>query len=137
MGLVHPELGTPRMGRGERVRYVPNHRSFGAFIRSDQMRDATADAAQDIAALATAMAPSSDGGEDSEGFRSRVKSGYRVQRAGGFLRVGGNYRVRVLVTNDVEGSALLEFGARGLKRYRVLGRAGAKIGTFKPEGGAQ
>lgn len=134
-GIVHPETRTPRMGRRERTRYVPNHKSFGAFMRSEQMREATEDVADDIALAAAAGVPPSGGGEDSEGFHDEVKSGFEVERSAGFMRIGGNMRVRVLVTNDVDGSALIEFGARGLARSRMLGRAGARFGDFKPEDG--
>ena len=31
--LEKPILGVPRMRRGQRTKYVPNHRSFGAFAQ--------------------------------------------------------------------------------------------------------
>ncbi len=58
---------------------------------------------------------------------------------GGIDAVGachaGNLRVRVLVTNNVSGSALIEFGAPGIDKSRPLGRAGAEFGdtnTLEP-----
>lgn len=136
--LEFPFTAAPRMGPGERSRYVPNHRSFGAFMKSEQMRDVTEQAAKDIARRAMQLTPPSNGGHDTRGLHSRVRNGFTVRREAGFLRVAGNIRVMVLVENDVEGSALLEFGARNLHRLRMLGRAGAEFGDFKgpnaPEG---
>ena len=38
--LEHPIAATSvRFKPGQRTKYVPNHRSFGAFMKSDQMRD--------------------------------------------------------------------------------------------------
>jgi len=135
--LEKPILGVPRMRKGETTRYVPNHPSFGAFIRSDQVRDPVAEVAQDIAALAGTNVRDQSGKEisRSRGLHDRVRAGFKVKRNGGLIKVAGNLRVRVLVENNVDGSALLEFGARGLPRQRMLGRAGAEFGDFKPEGG--
>jgi len=128
--------GHPRMRRGERVRYVPNHRSFGAFMRSEQMRDVTVEAANDIAALAGSTVESgSNTSGRSTGLHARVRKGFKVRRNAGMMRVGGNLRVKVTVFNNADGAALVEFGARGVARQRVLGRAGATFGDFKPEGG--
>lgn len=132
--LELPILRAPRMAPGQKTRYVPNHRSFGAFIRSDQVRDPTAEVAEDIAALAAANTHGG-GGENSTGFHAKVRKGYKVKKAAGLMKVSGNIRVKVEVVNNVDGSALLEFGARGLARQRMLGRAGAAFGDFKPEGG--
>lgn len=133
--IVGGSTGTPQMRVGERVRYVPNHRSFGAFIKSDQMRAAVVEVATVIAAAAAGHTPPSSGGEDSTGLHDEVKGGFKVKPNAGLLEVGGNRRVVVEVTNDVRGSALVEFGARGLTRVRMLGRAGAENGDFKPDGG--
>lgn len=127
----------PRMG-SRRVVYVPNHRSFGAFMRSDQMRDVTEEAARDIAGLAAAFTPEAkEGALEHTGLHARVKGGFKVKRGAGLIRVGGNLRVRVDVINDADGAALVEFGSRGVPRVRMLGRAGAVIGEFKPEGGPE
>ena len=130
--IDRPLTGLPRMRKGERTRYVPNHRSFGAFIKSDQMRDVTEEVATDIAAAAAAAMPASD---DGEGLRSDIKGGFQVQKSKKLMKVGGNLRVRVDVLNNVAGSALFEFGANNIPRLRMLGRAGAKFGDFKPEDG--
>ena len=134
-----PITRTPRMGR-RRVMYVPNHRSFGAFMRSDQVRDPTEAAAKDIARVAAASGPDSSpgpkgGDRTKRGLHSRVKRGFKVKRMGGLMKVSGNLRVKVTITNNAKGSALIEFGGRGLAPTRALGRAGAMFGDFKPEGG--
>jgi hypothetical protein len=132
-GLEHPIAGHPRMAPGERVRYVPNHRSFGAFIKSDQMRDPTAEVAKDIAGLAREFSPVSQRGGDQDGVRMRDR--FQVIKQAGFLKVGRNVRVLVEIVNDARSAAPNEFGTRKNKRHRMLGRAGAMFGDFKPEGG--
>jgi hypothetical protein len=135
--IVRPLTKIPRMGPGERTRYVPNHASFGLFILSDQVRDPTAEVAQDIALLAAAnTAPhSADEPENETGLHARVRKGFKVKKNAGVMKVSRNLRVMVEVVNNVEGAALVEHGARGLARQRMLGRAGAAFGDFKPEGG--
>ncbi len=126
----------PRMPPGMRTMYVPNHRSFGAFMRSEQMRDVTGDVAEDIAQMAGQLTPESTGGEGSRGLHTQVREGFKVNRAGGVMKVAGNIRVKVEI-NGAAGSALLEFGAKNLGRTRALGRAGAMFGDFKPRGGPE
>lgn len=134
--LYLPITSIGRKPRGaNRVWYKPNHRSFGAFMKSDQMRDVTSEAAHDIARQAKNYTPSSKGGANSEGMHTRVRNGYLVNRAAGFLKVGGNLRVKVEVINTEAESPIVEFGGRGQARIRALGRAGADFGDFHPEGG--
>lgn len=135
--LEHPIAATTvRFAPGQHAKYVPNHRSFGAFMRSEQMRDVTADVAGDISTAAKLGTKDEGASDEHTGLHAKVRSGFKVRRNAGLMKVGGNMRVKVLVTG-VEGSALLEFGARGLRRQRMLGRAGAKFGDFKPEGGPE
>lgn len=128
-------LPTPRrMPPGRRVAYVPSRVGFGAFMLSDQMRDVTAEVAGDIAAMAQ-MAPGVNAEDEPSRLEKRIRKGYRVKKEAGAMTVGGNLRVRVDVVNDVEGSALFEFGARNIRRRRTLGQSGAAFGDFKPESG--
>lgn len=131
--IEHPIQGTPRMAPGERTRYVPNHRSFGAFIRSEQMRKPTAEVAEDIAALAKEYSPVSKRGGKQDGVRMRDQ--FRVVRNAGFMKVSGNIRVLVEIVNTARSAAPNEFGTGKNKRHRMLGRAGAWFGDFKPESG--
>lgn len=124
-----------RFRPGQRAKYVPNNRSFGAFIRSDQMRDPTIEVAQDIARAAATKVVRPGDTESTTGLHARVRKGFKVRRNAGLMKVGGNLRVKVEVFNNAEGSALIEYGGRGLARQRSLGRAGAEFGDFKPEGG--
>ena len=106
----------PRMPKGTRVLYKPNHRSFGAFIRSDQMRRVTVRVAMDIARAAQAKTPSAKAGaEEHTGLHQRVKDGFRV---------------RVEVVNVAEEAPWVEFGTFGIPRQRMLGEAGAMFGDF-------
>lgn len=132
-GIEKPLTGIPRMSRRQRVKYVPNHASFGAFMKSDQMRDVTEDVAKDIAAVAKSLSPQSSRGGEQEGRRMRDQ--FRVVRNAGTLKVSGNLRVRVLVENPARSAAPNEFGTPRTKRHRMLGRAGAMFGDFKPDGG--
>jgi hypothetical protein len=133
-GIEHPIAATSvRFAPGEHVKYVPNHRSFGAFMRSDQMRDVTIEVAEDIAAMAKEFSPQSKRGGDQTGRRMRDQ--FKVERDAGLMKVGGNLRVLVIVSNNARSAAPNEFGTRRNKRYRMLGRAGAMFGDFKPEGG--
>jgi len=139
-GIVFPDRRTRiRFKPGERVRYVENRRSFGAFMRSDQMRDVTERAAGHIAVRAAALSPKQQkkrgDGDKTTGWHARVAKGYRVRRNAGLMMVGGNARVKVEVVNNVEGSALIEFGGRGQPRVRALGHAGGEVGEFKGKGG--
>lgn len=122
-----------RFAPGEHAKYVPNHRSFGAFMRSGQMRDVTAEVADDIKDRAKELSPVSQRGGQQDG--KRMKDQFEVEREAGFIRVAGNTRVRVIVANGARSAAPLEFGTSKNKRHRMLGRAGSEFGDFKPEGG--
>jgi hypothetical protein len=131
--LEKPILGVPRMPPGQRVKYVPNHVSFGLFLKSDQVADPAAEVAEDIAELAKEFSPTSSRGGDQEGRRMRDK--FKVERNVGLIKVAGNLRRFAIVSNDARSAAPNEFGTRGNRRHRMLGRAGAMFGDFKPEGG--
>lgn len=133
-GIEHPLRVIPPKTRGRRkVWYKPNHKSFGAFILSDQARDVTEEVAQDIAAMAKELSPTSTRGGDQEG--RRMKDQFKVRRQSGNLKVSGNLRVLVTITNDARSAAPNEFGTSKNRAHRMLGRAGAAFGDFKPEGG--
>jgi len=131
-GLHKPITHTPAMGKRRAV-YVPNNDSFGDFILSDQMRDVTEEVAKDIAELAKELSPQSSRGGIQDGKRMRDQ--FEVVRNAGALKVGGNLRVLVEVVNNARSAAPNEFGTRKNKRHRMLGRAGALFGDFKPDGG--
>ena len=131
------EQRVPNFRPGEHAVFVPDHKSFGEFMLSDQMRDVTAEAAHDIAALAGHYAPRrKDRGTVPDG--TEMADRFEVNREAGVLAVGKsfhNLRVKVEVFNEAPSAAPNEFGSKRNKRYRMLGRAGAAIGIFKPEGG--
>lgn len=134
-GLHKPIETVPRMG-GRRTVYVANNASFGDFMNSDQMRDPTAEVAEDIALQAKEFSPVSSRGGDQEGRRMRDR--FEVEKNAGFITVGTrhrNRRVLVIVSNNARSAAPNEFGTRGNRRHRMLGRAGAMFGDFKPDGG--
>lgn len=131
--LVKPILGVPKMPPGMRTKYVPNNASFGLFIKSEQVRDPVAEVAGDIAATAKGFSPGSDRGGEQDGRRMRDQ--FSVDKMAGFIKVSGNIRVLVEVVNPARSAAPNEFGTRRNKRHRMLGRAGALFGDFKPEGG--
>lgn len=123
-----PEDRRPRFAPGQRARYVPNNRSFGAFIRSDQMRDVTAEVARDIQAEARASVPPPRADSDPKASAVRIT----VRRQAGMVKVAGNVRVKVEVTMSGPGAERAEFGYEaGGTRYRTLGKAGSKFGDLR------
>lgn len=132
-GIEKPILGVPKMPPGMRTKYVPNHPSFGAFLKSDQVHDPAVEVAEDIAALAKEFSPESGRGGEQEGRRMRDR--FIVERSVGLIKVAGNLRRFAIVSNDARSAAPNEFGTRRNKRQRMLGRAGAAFGDFKPESG--
>ena len=117
-----------------RVRYVPDHKSFGEFMLSDQMRDVTVRVCFDISQTARRLAPKrKDRGKVPDG--TQMADRFRINKDAGILVVAGNPRVKVEVFNEARSAAPNEFGSKRNKRYRMLGRAGAAHGDFKPDGG--
>lgn len=132
-GIEFPIRVVPPKTRGSgRVWYKPNHRSFGAFMKSEQMRGVTVEVAEDIALLARQYTPTGDS-EDGH-----LRDNFQVKREAGLLKVGGNLRVKVEVFNDSEYAAAVEFGLSRSNRIgtggrRMLLRAGAQFGDVKLE----
>lgn len=120
---------TTRFRKGQRVKYVPNHPSFGAFMRSDQMRDVTAEVAQDIAVAAAANAPAPT--EDTD-KKKRGPALYRVRRNAGQINVAGNMRVKVEVVGQSRAVERAEFGHSDGGRNRNLAETGSQFGDWKP-----
>lgn len=122
----------PKMGPGRRMVFRPDHKSFGEFILSEQMRGVTAEVAKDISDRAKEFTPTGDGSD------GHMKDKYEVERQGGVLKVDRSFRVMVLVVNTDARAAAVEFGGRFNKRRRPLGRAGGMFGDFKhgKKGGA-
>lgn len=123
----------PRMGPGRRVVYRPDHVSFGEFMRSEQMRKVTVHVAKDIAGRARDYAPRRKTGIPPDG--TAMADRFKVNDEAGFLKVSGNVRVKVEVFNEAPSAAPNEFGSQRNQRHRMLGRAGADFGDFKPDGG--
>lgn len=124
-----PTSRIPKMGKGTFVRYRPDHKSFGRFIKSEQMRDVTAEVAEDIAARAGMLAPRrKDRGVVPDG--TAMADSFEVNREAGRLKVAGNVRVMVHVVNHKRSAAPMEFGNEHVKGHRMLGRAGAEFGDM-------
>ena len=127
------------MGPGRRVVFRPDHSKdtgFGGFILSDQVRDPVEEVCEDIAKLAGKFAPRrKDRGVVPEG--TAMADRFCVNREAGTLKVSGNVRVKVEVYNEAPSAAPNEFGGPRNTRHRMLGRAGAAFGDFKPEGGLE
>lgn len=118
-----------------RIRYKPDHKSFGEFMLSDQIRDTVAEICrEEIIPRARFFAPRrKNRGTVPDG--TAMADRFKVNKDAGVLEVGGNLRVKVEVYNDAPSAAPNEFGSERNKRHRMLGRAGAEVGDFKPEGG--
>lgn len=133
-GIEKPIVGHPRMAPGERVRYVANNRSFGAFIRSDQMRDVTVKVARAAARAATAAAPPPSANtlaDDPEASAATYEVVERPSRA--FIKVAGNIRVKVEIVGKGRDAERAEFGhSSGDVRFRNLARTGSRFGDWHP-----
>lgn len=127
----------PKMGPGRRVVFRPDHSKatgFGGFILSEQVRDVTEEVAHDIAQRAGQLAPRRKSGVTPDG--AAMADQFKVKREAGTIKVKGNIRVKVEVYNSARSAAPMEFGNTHTKtRHRMLGRAGAEFGDFKPDGG--
>lgn len=120
--------------RGRNLRYSPDHRSFGRFIRSDQMRDVTARVAEDIARGVAAVSARDESENRKPG--PHMADQWQVRKQAGVIEVAGNVRVRVDVFNPDIAAAAQEFGAgrRRGQRTRVLARVASKFGDFHDHG---
>lgn len=116
------------MARGRYVWYSPDHKEFGQFIRSDQMRDVTAEVAEDMAARMRAEAPR------SRGPGPHMADQFKVKKAAGFGKVSGNVRVKVEIFNSDIAAAANEYGLRNTPRRRTMARVAGKFGDFKLHG---
>ena len=120
-----------------RVRYRANNREFGALMRSDQTQDLANTAAR-AGAVDAAQAAVEAGLPESYVDSIRAEPGP-------LMMLGGNLRrtARVVARHPLAG--IIEFGS-GRRRarpqggrsqtYRILGRAGAKIGSYRDFGGS-
>lgn len=147
--IIEPDNRPPPKMGNRTVVYRPNHRSFGAFMRSEQMRDVTEKVAEDIVPEAAALTPRrKDRGKVPDAVA--LADNFKVKREAGLMKVSGNLRVRVDVYNDKRHAAAMEFGFRPagsapledgeydvdgkVARHRMLARAGALFGDFKAKG---
>lgn len=129
-----PEVRPRRIPDGRRSLYVPNHSSFGQFILSDQVREPTVAVAEEIKLAAIPLAPTRTPGKRRSKHKPVAKSFEVVQR-GPVVVVGGNPRISAQVVNTAPDAAVHEFGSKRVPRRRMLGRAGALFGDFKPDKG--
>lgn len=114
--------------RGKYIRYKPDHKSIGQFIRSEQVRKPTAEVANAIAnEVAAASHRSNKPGE-------HMADKWAVLREAGFREVAGNVRVRVDVFNPDIAAAMNEFGSKSTPRRRTLARVAALYGDFHDHG---
>jgi hypothetical protein len=107
--------------------FRPDHKSFGKFILSEQMRDPVVEICRElIVPLARQNTP-----RGPERGQRHMADRYKVVREGGTMKVDRALRVVVRVENDDPASAAVEFGGRFNKRRRMLGRAAATVGDMK------
>lgn len=118
----------------KRVGYRPDHKSFGAFLLSDQARDPVVEAAHNIATLAALRAPKGGSGDTA--------ASYKVNENSAPVLIASNLRVGAEVYNDAthEGAeksyaAAAEFGKKDSPGHRSLGKAGAELGQMSGEPG--
>lgn len=127
--MQFPDERPPPAMRGRKVVYRPNFKSFGAFMRSQQMRSVTAEVAHHVAHLAGQYAPRrKDRGTVPDG--AAMADRFEVKEDAGLVKVSGYLRVRSTVFNQARSAAPNEFGTNKNPRHRMLGRAGAAFGDF-------
>lgn len=100
---------------------------------SEQMRDATAEVATDIANVTASKSAR------GEGPGPHMADQWAVNREAGIRKVGRNLRVQVTVFNPDIAAAAQEFGngPRRGQRTRLLGRTAATFGDFRDHGEAK
>jgi hypothetical protein len=110
--------------------YKPNFRSFGRFIRSEQVREPVTRVAHQISVTAGVFSPRRKSGH---GKGVPLADSFQVNAHAGEIRVDRALRVKVEVFNSNEAAAPMEFGNSrvGKPGHRMLGRAGAAYGDFK------
>lgn len=127
-----PTTRIPNMGKGTFIKYRPDHRSFGRFIKSEQMRDVTTEVAKDIARRAGELAPRRKVDKKKRGRNQEpLADQFQVKREAGRMKVANNVRVKVEVYNNARSAAPMEFGNEHVEGRRPLGRAGAEFHCMK------
>jgi hypothetical protein len=127
-----PDVAEPA-SMSRRARYVMNNHSFGEFMRSTQVRKPVVEVAHGIARHAADHSPRRKHGVAPPG--TALADRFEVKAEAGELVVNREARVKVEVFNSAASAAPNEFGNKRTKRHRMLGRAGAAYGDFKPTGG--
>jgi hypothetical protein len=107
------------------VRYRPDHKSFGLFMKSAQVALPITVISHRVAAQAKKNTPRGDQGPP------HMADQYKVSKA--YLAIGRRRNVRVVgvVSNSSRHAAAVEFGNSHMKGRRPLGRAAAEHGEFK------
>ena len=116
----------PQRALTRKTFYQPNYASMAAFMVSEQIRGPVAEVARDIAKMAGALSPATQGSPDGP-----LALSFKVDREAGVIKVDKALRVKVEVYSNDRSAAPNEFGSQRNKRHRMLGRAGAAFGDFK------
>jgi hypothetical protein len=114
------------MALERRTGYKPDHKSFGAFMLSEQARDPAVEAAHNIVILAQSRA-----GKDS----GKTAESYKVNENPPPVTLQGNPRATADVYSDHINATRIEFGNKRTKAQRPLGKSGAEIGEMRGQPG--
>lgn len=109
-----------------RSSYRPNKKSFGAFMRSDQVFIPVKQIALDIRNVARATARKKTGA---------LARGYKVNERKELLSINGAPRAIAKVVNSDPAAVPDEFGNSRQKGNRTLRKAASKFGDMKGEPG--
>lgn len=122
----------------EKVRYVPDNKSFGEFMLSKQVADPVEQASHAVRLIARDLTPFDASDNDGPHMRDM----FVVQRAQvPWTSKKGIPRVSYLVWNTHRAAAAIEFGfsrarkAVNRKGRRMLSRAGAQVGEMRDQAG--
>jgi hypothetical protein len=104
--------------------YKPNHRSFGEFMLSQQIRKPVREIAELIKTDAVAGTPVRTG---------ELAGSYEVNDVTPVV-AGGNPRAAYEVRNSDPAAVPQEFGNKHVRGHRMLGKAASKFGDQRGEG---
>lgn len=128
----------PRVWKGKHVTttYTEDHKSFGAFIKSEQAMKPVRQVSWAMKAAMMAKAPydeKRDVNEDGPHYRDS----FDVERGKGLVTVSKRYpnpRPFMQITNDSRHAAALEFGTADSEPQSIMRKTGSNFGTLSKRG---
>lgn len=114
------------------AKYVPDNKSFGAFMVSKDVKKVAVQAAEDIATLAAVAAPRSSNTNPSH---RHFADDFKVDAEAADVSLAGNPRATANVYNNNDHALQAEFGTSKQRGHRTLGQVGAAVGEMRGQPG--